>query len=47
VKILVEGDLKGQLHLGKGVDDGAGLSIKIVFPKTAFKGETGWNEHVS
>ena len=47
VKILVEGDLKGQLHLGKGVDEVAGLSIKIVFPKTAFKGEAGWNEHVS
>jgi two-component sensor histidine kinase len=47
IKILVEGDLKGQLHLGKGTADGTGLSIKIIFPKTSFKGETGWNEHAS
>jgi two-component sensor histidine kinase len=47
VKILVEEDLKGQIHLEKGIDNGDGLSIKIVFPKTVFRGEEGWKEHVS
>jgi two-component sensor histidine kinase len=47
VKILVEGDLKGQLLSDKGTTEGTGLSIKIVFPKTSFKGEAGWNEHAS
>lgn len=47
VKILVEGDLKGQIQLGCGLDDGDGLSIKIIFSKNIFRGEAGWKEHVS
>jgi two-component sensor histidine kinase len=47
VRILVEGDLKGQIQLGSGIDNGNGLSIKIIFPKTLFRGEAGWKEHVS
>ena len=35
-----------QLQLGKGINNGDGLSVEIVFPKTTFKGEEGWNEHV-
>ena len=46
VKTLVESDLKGQLQLGKGINNGDGLSVEITFPKTTFKGEEGWNEHV-
>jgi two-component sensor histidine kinase len=47
VRILVEGDLKGQIQVENGVNDGAGLSIKIIFPKTIFRGEAGWKEPVS
>lgn len=47
VKTLVESDLKGQMQLGKGINNGDGLTVEIVFPKTTFKGEEGWNEHVS
>ncbi|MCB0209753.1 MAG: sensor histidine kinase, partial [Anaerolineae bacterium] len=47
VKILVEGDLKGKIQLGKGIDEEDGLSIRITFSKTIFGGETGWKEHVS
>jgi len=47
VRILVEGDLRGQIHLNNGVSDGQGLSVTITFPKTIFRGEQGWNEHVS
>ncbi|MCB9078430.1 MAG: histidine kinase N-terminal domain-containing protein [Anaerolineaceae bacterium] len=47
VKILVEGDLKGKIQLGKGIDGEEGLSIQITFSKTTFGGETGWKEHVS
>jgi two-component sensor histidine kinase len=47
VKILVEDDLKGHIDLEKGIDDGDGLSVKISFSKTIFRGEAGWTEHVS
>jgi two-component sensor histidine kinase len=47
VKILVEGDLKGQIQLGCGLDNGNGLSIKIIFSKNILRGEAGWKEHVS
>jgi two-component sensor histidine kinase len=47
VKILVESDLKGQIHLANSAHDGEGLSATIVFPKSVFTGEAGWNEHVS
>jgi two-component sensor histidine kinase len=47
VKILVEGDLKGHIQLENGINDGHGLSIKIIFPKTMFRGEAGWKEPVS
>lgn len=47
VKILVEGDLKGKIELGKGLDEEKGLSVKITFSKTVFGGEAGWKEHVS
>jgi two-component sensor histidine kinase len=47
VKILVEGDLKGQIQLNNGVDDNIGLDIKIIFSKNIFRGEEGWKEHVS
>ena len=47
VKILVEGDLKGKIQLGKGIDGEEGLSVHITFSKTTFGGETGWKEHVS
>ncbi len=47
VKTLVESDLKGEIQLGKGINNGDGLTVEIVFPKTTFKGEEGWNEHVS
>jgi len=47
VKILVEDDLKGQLQLDKGVDGEEGLSIHVTFSKNIFRGEEGWNEHVS
>lgn len=43
VKTLVEGDLKGQLELSNG----NGLTVVVKFPKILFKGEEGWNEHVS
>lgn len=43
VKILVEEDLKGQLHL----ENGNGLSVTVTFPKILFRGEEGWKEHVS
>lgn len=46
VKILVEGDLHGQITLEDGLN-GAGLTVKIVFSKSLFRGETGWKEHVS
>jgi two-component sensor histidine kinase len=47
VKILVEDDLKGNIELEKGIDNGQGLSVKISFSKTIFRGEKGWTEHVS
>jgi two-component sensor histidine kinase len=47
VKILVEDDLKGHIQLSKGVDGEEGLSIHIIFSKNIFRGEQGWNEHVS
>ncbi len=47
VKILVEGDLKGQIHLSNGANNGEGLSVTITFPKTIFRGEEGWKELVS
>jgi two-component sensor histidine kinase len=47
VRILVEGDLKGRIQLENGVNNGVGLSIKIIFPKTTFRGEAGWKEPVS
>lgn len=47
VKILVEGDLKGNIQLGKGLDGEEGLSIHITFSKNILGGETGWKEHVS
>ncbi len=46
VKILVEGDLQGQIQLESGLN-GSGLGIKIVFSKKIFGGEEGWKEHVS
>ncbi len=46
VKILVEGDLQGQIQLENGIDS-KGLCIKIIFSKTIFRGEAGWKEHVS
>jgi two-component sensor histidine kinase len=47
VKILVEGDLKGQIYLGSNTYNGEGLSVTITFPKSIFRGEEGWKEHVS
>lgn len=47
VKILVEGDLKGKIKLGKGIDGEEGLSIHITFSKNILGGESGWKEHVS
>ncbi len=47
VKILVEGDLQGHIELEKGIDNGEGLCVKIAFSKAIFRGEEGWNEHVS
>ena len=47
VKILVEGDLKGQIQLKNGIDNDEGLSVEITFSKSIFGGEAGWNEHVS
>lgn len=47
VKILVEGDLKGQIQLGNGINNKEGLSVEITFSKSIFGGEAGWNEHVS
>jgi two-component sensor histidine kinase len=43
VKILVEEDLKGKLSL----ENGNGLAVTVKFPKTLFRGEEGWKEHVS
>ena len=43
VKILVEEDLKGQLHL----ENGNGLTVTVTFPKILFRGEEGWKEHAS
>lgn len=42
VKILVEGDLRGKIRL----ESNNGLSVIITFPKTIFRGEEGWKEHV-
>jgi two-component sensor histidine kinase len=47
VKILVEGDLRGKIELGNENGASFGTSVNIVFPKTLFKGEKGWKEHVS
>jgi two-component sensor histidine kinase len=47
IRTLVVSDLKGSIVLTKGIDDKDGLTVRIVFPKTNFKGEEGWNEHVS
>ena len=47
IKILVESDLKGQIHLANGSSEGEGLSVTIKFPKSIFTGEEGWKEHVS
>ena len=46
-RILVEGDLKGQIQLGSGIGNEEGLSVEITFSKSIFRGEEGWNEHVS
>jgi two-component sensor histidine kinase len=47
VKVLVESDLKGQIHLANSAHNGEGLSVTITFPKSVFRGEEGWKEHVS
>ncbi len=47
LKILVEGDLQGQINLCNRTEDGGGLSATITFPKSIFRGEEGWKEHVS
>jgi two-component sensor histidine kinase len=47
IRTLVVSDLKGSITLTKGIDDKDGLTVRIVFPKTNFRGEEGWNEHVS
>lgn len=47
VKILVQDDLKGEIQLEKGIGNGEGTSVKIIFSKSIFKGEAGWKEHVS
>jgi two-component sensor histidine kinase len=47
VKVLVESDLKGQIHLADSAHNGEGLSVTITFPKSVFRGEEGWKEHVS
>lgn len=43
VRTLVEGDLKGNIE----VSNGNGVTVVVKFPKILFKGEEGWNEHVS
>ena len=45
VRILVEDDLKGEIHLHKGTENGDGLMVEVVFPKTIFEGEDGWKEY--
>ncbi len=47
IKILVEDDLKGQIHFAGRTEHGQGLSVTIKFPKSLFKGEAGWIEHAS
>lgn len=48
VKILVEGDLRGKIQWENAAHNGGeGLSVIITFPKTIFRGEQSWNEHVS
>jgi two-component sensor histidine kinase len=47
LKILVEGDLQGQIQLSNSLKNGGGLSVTITFPKSIFRGEEGWKEHVS
>lgn len=54
VKILVEGDLRGEIQFinGHGSSDdesslSKGLSVRVTFPKIIFEGERGWKERVS
>lgn len=47
IKILVQDDLKGQIHFSNRGQNGEGLSVTIKFPKSIFRGEEGWKEHVS
>ena len=47
IKILVEDDLKGQIHFAGHNEYGQGLSVTIKFPKSLFQGEAGWIEHAS
>lgn len=47
LKILVEGDLRGQIQLDNVPGDQGGTSVTITFPKSIFRGEKGWKEHVS
>lgn len=47
VKTLVEGDLNGQLQMANASTNGEGLAVTIQFPKSLFRGEEGWKEHVS
>ena len=48
VKILVEGDLRGKIQWeNAALNGGEGLTVIINFPKTIFRGEQSWNEHVS
>ncbi|MEW5958104.1 MAG: histidine kinase N-terminal domain-containing protein [Chloroflexota bacterium] len=47
VRTLVEGDLNGQIHMANTKTNGEGLAVTIQFPKSFFRGEEGWKEHVS
>ena len=47
VKTLVEGDLNGQIEMANTHNNGEGLAVTIQFPKSLFRGEEGWKEHVS
>jgi two-component sensor histidine kinase len=47
VRTLVEGDLKGQIQMQNAKNNGDGLAVTISFPKSLFRGEEGWKEHVS
>lgn len=47
VKTLVEGDLSGQIKMANVSTNGEGLAVTIQFPKSLFRGEEGWKEHVS